>query len=133
MIIDDNGGQVFSGSTRGSSTGRRTQVGSPCSDRLNRVRNHGGSGDPDAELTQRTRADVIREANATPTPTTDSEFGLAELKSAFADLPDSFQELDPAGAGVSREGLGFEGRFITDLAGRIGTLPANRGREWSVN
>ena len=74
------------------------------------------AADPDAPLTQKTRADVLREANATPTPSTDSAFGLAELKSAFADLPDSFQELDPATAGVSREGLGFERRFITDLA-----------------
>ena len=74
------------------------------------------AADPDAELTQRTRADVLREANATPTPTTGSQFGLAELKSAFADLPDFLQELDPAVAGVSEETLGFERWFVTDLA-----------------
>ena len=72
------------------------------------------AADPDAELTQRTRADVIREANATPSPTTDSEFGLAELKSAFADLPDSFQELDPERADISIESLGLKD-FATSL------------------
>ena len=75
---------------------------------------HGGyvitvkAADPDAELTQKTRADVLREASVSPTPTTDSEFGLADLKSAFADLPDSFQELDPESAGISIEGLGLK-------------------------
>lgn len=72
--------------------------------------------DPEAELTKRTRADVLRESNATPTPTADSEFGLAELKSSFGDLPDPLQEIDPAVAGVSEETLGFERWFITDLA-----------------
>ena len=74
------------------------------------------AADPDAPLTQSTRADALREANATPTPSTDSAFGLAELKSAFADLPDFLQELDPAVAGVSIETLGFERWFVTDLA-----------------
>ena len=122
MIVDDNsGGGLFGFDPRivfrAPHTGRFTVL------LIDSIRDAPGgyvitveAADPDAELTQRTRADVIREANATPTPTTDSEFGLAELKSAFADLPDSFQELDPATAGVSREGLGFERRFITDLA-----------------
>ena len=122
MIVDDNsGGGLFGFDPRivfrAPHTGRFTVL------LIDSIRDAPGgyvitveAADPDAELTQRTRADVIREANATPTPSTDSEFGLAELKSAFADLPDFLPELDPAVAGVSIETLGFERRFVTDLA-----------------
>ena len=114
MIIDDNGGGGLFGFDpkivyRAPHTGRFTVL------LIDSIRDAPGgyvitveAADPDAELTQRTRADVIREANATPTPTTDSEFGLAELKSAFADLPDSFQELDPESTGISIESLGLK-------------------------
>ena len=122
MIVDDNsGGGLFGFDPRivfrAPHTGRFTVL------LIDSIRDAPGgyvitveAADPDAELTQRTRADVIREANATPTPSTDSAFGLAELKSAFADLPDFLPELDPAVAGVSIETLGFERRFVTDLA-----------------
>ena len=114
MIVDDNsGGGLFGFDPRivfrAPHTGRFTVL------LIDSIRDAPGgyvitveAADPDAELTQRTRADVIREANATPTPTTDSEFGLAELKSAFADLPDSFQELDPESTGISIESLGLK-------------------------
>ncbi len=127
IIVDDNsGGGLFGFDPkivyRAPHTGRFTVL------LIDSIRDAPGgyvitveAADPDAELTQRTRADVIREANATPTPSTDSAFGLAELKSAFADLPDFLPELDPAVAGVSIETLGFERRFVTDLA-VFGTL-----------
>ena len=114
MIVDDNsGGGLFGFDPRivfrAPHTGRFTVL------LIDSIRDAPGgyvitveAADPDAELTQRTRADVIREANATPTPSTDSAFGLAELKSAFADLPDSFQELDPESTGISIESLGLK-------------------------
>ena len=71
--------------------------------------------DPDADLTQRTRADVIREASVTPTPSAIHSFGAAELRSAIAGVSDSLQELEASDLGISLADLGLEGESITDL------------------
>ena len=71
--------------------------------------------DPDAELTQRTRADLIREASVTPTPSAIHSFGVAELRSAIAGASDSLQELEASDLGISLSDLGLEGDSLTDL------------------
>ena len=73
------------------------------------------AADADAPLTQRTRSDLLREAGVAPTPSASLDFGLAELRSGFSELPDSFAELDPAGFGISIEGLGLKD-LASDLA-----------------
>ena len=50
-----------------------------------------------ATITSTTRASLFGESDATSTMGRSSDFGLAELRSAFAGLPASFEEVDPAG------------------------------------
>ncbi len=66
---------------------------------------------PDAILTRTTAASVIQISGADPTPITSYEFGVDEIRDAFAGLPDSFEEIYPSGSGRSIADLGLEGYF----------------------
>ena len=59
----------------------------------------------DEPLTQTTRASWSEDAADEPAPSTQSQFGLVELRSAFAGLPDSLQEYDPADLGFSIQNI----------------------------
>ena len=69
---------------------------------------------PDATLTQTTAASLFPDSDPESTPSTSSEFGLAELRSAFAELPGSFQEFDSAVFGDLITVLNLEG-YVSDV------------------
>ena len=62
-----------------------------------------------------TRASLFGESDANSTTGTSSDFGLAELRSAFAGLPASFEEVEPADLELSIESVGLE-YYFNDLA-----------------
>ena len=66
---------------------------------------------PDALTTLTTRVTRFRDSDATLVPSTSSDFGLSELRSAFDELPDSFEEGDPVDFELSLEGLNLEDYF----------------------
>ena len=73
------------------------------------------SAGPDATTTSMTRASLFGELDATSTTGTPSDFRLAELRSAFAGLPASFEGVEPADLELSIEALGLE-YYFRDLA-----------------
>ena len=64
--------------------------------------------------TATTYASLFNERAVTPTG-----FGLSHLRAAFANLPDSFEEIDPADLGVSIGDLGFEEYGLRDFLSEI--------------
>ena len=73
------------------------------------------SAGPDATTTSMTRASLFGELDATSTTGTPSDFRPAELRSAFAGLPASFEGVEPADLELSIEALGLE-YYFRDLA-----------------
>ncbi len=69
----------------------------------------------DAILTETTAASVFQFSGPDSTPIHSYEFGVDEIKDAFAELPKSFAEIYPSGSGLSIANLGLEGYF-DDLA-----------------
>lgn len=66
----------------------------------------------DANLTQTTAASVFQMPAADATPVVASyDFGVDEIRAAFAELPESFGEIYPSGSGLSIAGLGLEDYF----------------------
>ena len=53
---------------------------------------------------------------------TQTGFGQSDLRAAFADLPDSFEEIDPLDLGVSISDLGFEEYGLDFLRGCVRSL-----------
>ena len=70
---------------------------------------------PEATTTSTTRASLFGEPDATSTPGAPSYFGLPELRSAFNELPASFEEVEPADLELSFEVLGLE-HYFSDIA-----------------
>ena len=70
---------------------------------------------PDAITTSTTSASLLGESDADSTTGTSSDFRLAELRLAFAGLPASFEEVEPAELELSIEALGLE-YYFNDLA-----------------
>ena len=69
------------------------------------------SAGPDATTTSMTQASLFRTPEVTSTTSTLSDFQLTELRSAFAGLPASFEEVEPADLGLSIEALGLKYYF----------------------
>ena len=67
-----------------------------------------------ATTTSTTGASLFGESDANSTTGTSSDFGLTELRSAFAGLPASFEEVDPADLELSIESMGLE-YYFNDL------------------
>ena len=66
---------------------------------------------PDAITTSTTRASLFRDSGTASGASTHSDFGLAQLRSAFDGLPTSFEEAEPADLQLSIEALGLEYYF----------------------
>ena len=69
--------------------------------------------DPRAPLTHTTR--IIGDPLPVHTPGPTSDFGIAELRSAFAELPESYEEVDPSDLYLSIEAIGL-GDFFDSFA-----------------
>ena len=66
----------------------------------------------DAKLTQTTAASVFQMPPADATPVVASyDFGVDEIRAAFAELPESFGEIYPSGSSLSIADLGLEDYF----------------------
>ena len=56
---------------------------------------------PGTRLTRTTRASQLQDSDAKSPSRQPSDFGISELRAAFAELPDAFQEIDPSVWGYS--------------------------------
>ena len=72
--------------------------------------------------TQTTRDSLFEGSGDTFSSDSTSEFGLAELRSAFEGLPTSFEEIDPAEEGLSAADLGLE-HYFTDAVAYATSAP----------
>ena len=69
-----------------------------------------------SRLTSNTRASLFDDPDTIYMPVEATGFGLVQLRSAFDNLPDGFEELDPAKEGLSVEKVGLEDYFQDAVA-----------------
>ena len=70
-----------------------------------------GDAAPGEIPTKTTRASLFEDSEVASTPTKSADFGLTELRSAFVELPGSFDEVEPLELDLSIEGMGLEDYF----------------------
>ena len=61
--------------------------------------------------TTMTRASLLEDSEVVATTTKSADFGLTELRSAFVQLPGSFEEVEPSDLGLSIEEMGLDDYF----------------------